>query len=86
MLRLKKIFYFVLGMLVVPAVLGKVVAGVVGADVFDGINFFGLVYFLVYLLFALLYRGKVKEMVPNRYVFYGGLYLPFIGLFVWLYL
>lgn len=73
-------------MVIIPVVLGEGMSFVMNCDVFDGINFFGLVYFLVYLLFALLYRGKVREMVPNRYVFYGGLYLPFIGLFVWLYL
>lgn len=85
MKRLKKILYFVLGMVIVPVILGKNLSWIVGCEDYKGINFFGLSFFLIYVIFPFIYRGKAREKFPNRYTFYGLLYLPFVILFVILY-
>lgn len=86
MKKLKKVFLFVLGGVLIPFILGKILSLVVGCEDYQGINFFGLVFFLIYFIFPVLYRGKVREKIPNRYLFYVLLYLPFVALFVWIYL
>lgn len=86
MKRLKKVFLFILGIVIIPVILGKFLSLIVGCEDYQGINFFGLVFFLIYVIFPFLYRGKVKEEIPNKYLFYVLLYLPFVVLFVWMYL
>lgn len=84
--RLKKIFYFLLGGIVIPVVLGRLLSLLLKCEEYEGVNFFGVVYFFIYLIFPVLYGEKVKRLFPNKYVFYGVVYLPFIMLFVWLYM
>ena len=56
-----------------------------GYDDYKYVDFWGCDYILVYFIFPFLYRGKVKEKIPNKYLFYLLLYLPFALLFVWIY-
>ena len=82
MTMLKKIVYFILGLIIVPFGVGLPFL-FLGSDVYeDAIEFFGGVYLIIYLLFPLLYRKKLQKFIPNRYVFYGVLYIPFIILFL----
>jgi len=86
MQRLKKVFLFILGIVFIPVILGKFLSWIVRCEDYRGINFFELVFFLIYVIFPFLYRGKVKEKIPNKYLFYLLLYLPFVVFFVWMYL
>ena len=78
MLNLKKICYFIIGLVFIPLVFSAICAFITTSDYEDNIDFFGGMYLIVYLLFPLLYRGKLKNIFINKYVFYGLLYLPFI--------
>lgn len=84
--RLKKIAYFVGGLFVIPLVLGRLLAVLLNCDDYVGIHFFGLAYFIIYLIFPLFYNSKIGQYFHNRYAIYSILYLPFILLFVWLYM
>ena len=87
MQRLKKAFLFILGLMVVPRFLSAVIMRVLNREELDLLSgFFAIIYLLAYFSFPFLYRGKVKEKITNRYLFYGILYLPFIVLFVLIYL
>ncbi len=82
MAMLKKIAFFILGLIVVPLGVGLPFL-FLGSDIYeDAIEFFGGVYLIIYLLVPLLYRKKLQEFISNRYVFYGVLYIPFIVLFL----
>lgn len=78
MLNLKEICSFIAGLIVVPFVFSLIFAFLTTSDYEDSIDFFWGMYLIVYLLFPLLYRGKLKNIIINKYVFYGLLYLPFI--------
>lgn len=78
MLNFKKICYFITGLVFIPLVFSAICAFITTSDYEDNIDFFGGMYLIVYLLFPLLYRGKLKNIIINKYVFYGLLYLPFI--------
>ncbi len=85
--RLKKILYFTIGEIIFPFLGGVFNAVIFGNGAFEYFyKYFLLVYIVCYFLFAALYRGKVAAKFPNRYIFYGILYLPFEILGVWLYL
>ncbi|MCM1324716.1 MAG: hypothetical protein NC218_11395 [Acetobacter sp.] len=78
MKRFKKILYFVLGDIVVPFVLGAVNALIWGNEAFDYFyKYFLFVYFVCYLLFPVLYRKNMPKRFPNKYAFYGVMYLVF---------
>ncbi|MBR4105757.1 MAG: hypothetical protein IKK52_00460 [Alphaproteobacteria bacterium] len=83
MLRFKKIVYFVLGLLVVPLLLGGVFALLNTTDYNTAYNFFGGTYLINYLLFPLCYKSKIKQKITNKYIAYLLLYLPFIALFLY---
>ena len=82
MAMLKKIAYFILGLFVVPLAVGLPFLSFGARTYEDSIGFFGGVYLIIYLLFPLLYRKKLQKFIPNKYVFYGVLYIPFIILFL----
>ena len=85
MQRLKKAFLFILGLYIVPVFLGDVCAFIFGYSYFkDFAGYFVVVYFLVYFIFPFLYRGKIREKIPNRYLFYAMLYLLFSVLLVFI--
>jgi len=78
MKRLQKAFLFVLGLCLVPLLVGNVSALVFGDDyrqVFSG--YFLLVYLLVYFSFPLSYRRDVPKYFPNKYMFYAVQYFIF---------
>lgn len=78
MRRFKKIFYFILGSIVVPFVLGALNAFLWGKETFEYFyKYFSLVYLICYLLFPALYRKNMPERFPNKYAFYGVMYLVF---------
>ena len=86
MRQLKKIFYFISGGYLVPVCLGMAHIPFFGAEnakLFYG--YFLFVFLLCYCLFPLFYRGKVAERFPNRYAFYGVMYLAFEILGIGLY-
>ena len=82
MLNLKKIGYFIIGLIVIPFIFSVIFAFGTNSDYEDSIDFFGGMYLICYLLFPLLYRGKLQNITQNKYVFYGLLYLPFIFLYL----
>ena len=84
MQQLKKIFKFVLGLFIIPVIISLPFL-FLGIDYYEyAIGFFGLAYFVIYLIFPLLYRNKIQKIVPNKYIFYTILYIPFFILFgVW---
>lgn len=87
MQRLKKVFYFILGLYVVPELLSAILTTVLKIEnhrFFAG--YLAIIYLLVYFIFPVLYRGKIRENIPNKYLFYTLLYLPFAALFVLIYL
>lgn len=81
-MNFKKIGYFVLGLIVVPICVGLPFLCFDTNTYEDSINFFGGIYLLIYLLFPLLYRQNVQKILPNKYIFYILLYLPFFILFL----
>jgi len=87
MQRLKKAFLFILGLMVVPRFLSAVIMQALNREELDLLSgFFAIIYLLAYFSFPFLYRGRIKEKITNRYLFYGVIYLPFIVLFVLIYL
>ncbi len=87
MQRLKKAFLFILGLMVVPRFLSAVIMQALNREELDLLSgFFAIIYLLACFSFPFLYRGRIKEKITNRYLFYGVIYLPFIVLFVLIYL
>jgi hypothetical protein len=82
--RVKKAFFFLLGLNVVPYFLGALMAKITGVDdfgVFAG--FFLLVYLGIYFSFPHIYTAKMQKRFPNKYLMYAVLYA---GIFVVVYL
>ena len=73
MIRLKKIFYFILGWLCVPVILSFSTLLIWNFE--RGISFWSLVYLVAYILFPILYKNNISQWFPNKFVFYGILYL-----------
>ena len=71
--KVRKIFYFILGWFCVPVVLSLFTLFVL--DFNKGISFWGLVYLISYILFPLLYKNNISKKFPNKYVFYGVMYI-----------
>ena len=87
MQRLKKAFLFILGLMVVPHFLSAVIMHMLNREDLDLLSgFFAIIYLIAYFSFPFLYRGKIREKISNRYLFYAMLYLPFVVLFALLYL
>lgn len=82
MQKFKKIFYFTLGGIVIPPFLAMISAVIFHLEsIRNSSAYFGLTYFIIYLLFPLLYTPKRQERYPNRYAFYALLYIPFVLLY-----
>lgn len=83
MIKLKKILYFIAGSIVIPFILAAFFTLVFGVNAFQRLSsFFGTVFLISYLLFPVLYKKDMPKRFPNRYVFYGVLYLGLSLLFV----
>lgn len=78
MQRLKKVLYFILGQIMIPLVCGAINALIFGHDCFKYFHmYFSVVYIICYLLFPILYCGKIIKWFSNKYVFYIIMYLIF---------
>ena len=76
--KLKKAFYFMLGLSVVPFLLSIPYAYILQADNLKEFKAYWLIaYFIIYLIFPLLYKEDIQKHVPNRYAFYGIIYAVF---------
>ncbi len=76
--RLKRILYFTLGEIVIPLLMGAANALIFGNEAFEIFyGYFLLVYLLCYFLFPMFYRGEMVKRFPNRYAFWGVMYLGF---------
>ena len=85
--KIKKAFLFILGLMVVPLFLSAVIMQALNREELDLLSgFFAIIYLIAYFSFPFLYRGKVKEKITNKYLFYGVIYLPFIVLFILIHL
>ncbi len=88
MQKLKKIFYFMLGLNVVPFLLSIPYAYILQADNLKEFwAYWFIAYFIIYLIFPLLYKENIQKHVPNRYAFYGIIYIVFfiLGLAIFAY-
>lgn len=82
MQKLKKIIYFILGLLTIPYLIGLPLSVILQIDMDAIVDYFGGVYLIVYVLFPLIYRQRIREYFPNKYLFFILLYLPFLILFL----
>lgn len=88
MQKLKKAFYFMLGLNVVPFLLSIPYAYILQADNLKEFwAYWFIAYFIIYLIFPLLYKENIQKHVPNRYAFYGIIYIVFfiLGLAIFAY-
>ncbi len=88
MQKLKKVFYFILGLSMVPFLLSLPYAYILRADNLKEFKAYWFIsYLLIYLIFPLLYQKNIKKRLPNKYAFYGILYLVFfiLGLMLFFY-
>lgn len=84
MTYLKKVVYFTVGVLLVPFILGLITLWLVGSEDYE--TFYGFwcgVYLLIYIFFPFVYRGKIAQKIPNKYVMYAILYSVMGILFLW---
>lgn len=73
---IKKIIYFTTGILIVPFTLGIVTSWLLNSDDYERyVGFWGSVYILIYILFPVIYRGKVSEKISNKYIMFLIFYL-----------
>ncbi|MCM1324859.1 MAG: hypothetical protein NC218_12155 [Acetobacter sp.] len=88
MQKLKEVFYFILGGSIVPFLLSFPYAYILRADNLKEFKAYWFIsYLLIYLFFPLLYQKNIKKRFPNKYTFYGILYLTFfiLGLILFFY-
>ena len=73
---IKKIVYFTTGILMIPFTLGLITSWALKSDDYERyVGFWGSVYILIYILFPVIYRGKVAEKVSNKYIMFLVFYL-----------
>ena len=71
---MKKIIFFIIGFFVVPMIMGSITAFVFTPQDYElYVGFWGSVYLLIYILFPLLYREKIKQKM-NKMAFYALIY------------
>lgn len=78
MQKLKKAFYFLLGFLFIPEILSELTALIL--NLYNSrllVGYYALVFLIIYFAFPFLYRKDIPKHFPNRYAFYGILYLIF---------
>jgi len=78
MQKYKKALFFVLGFLFIPEILSKLTALALGLyDDWLLTGYFAFVFLIIYFTFPILYCKDVPKRFPNKYAFYGLLYLIF---------
>ncbi len=71
---MKKIIFFIIGFFVVPMMMGGITAFIFTPQDYElFVGFWGSVYLLVYILFPLLYRPKIKQKM-GKMAFYTLIY------------
>ncbi len=71
---MKKIFLFIIGFFLIPTILGSATAYLYNMENYETyVGYWGSIYLLVYILFPLIYRNKIKHKI-NKYTFYVLLY------------
>lgn len=76
MINIKKIVYFTIGFLSVSFILGITTAILLKTEEYDLFaEVWGIIYLVIYLLFPIIYRGRIAEKVPNKYIIFVLLYL-----------
>ena len=89
MQTLKKALYFLLGFWFIPEILSELTSLILSVD--DSrllVGYYALVFLIIYIAFPILYRKDVPKRFPNKYTFYGVLYLIFwiLGIILALYI
>lgn len=87
--NLKKVFYFILGLSIVPFLFSFPYAYIFRADNLTEFKAYWFIsYLLIYLIFPPLYQKNIKKRFPNKYTFYGILYLIFfiLGMILFFYI
>ena len=73
---IKKIVYFTTGILMIPFTLGLITSWALKSEDYERyVGFWGSVYILIYILFPVIYRGKVAEKISNKYIMFLVFYL-----------
>ena len=63
---MKKIMFFIIGFFIVPMIMGGITAFVFNPQDYElYAGFWGSVYLLIYIIFPLLYRPKIKQKMSN---------------------
>lgn len=71
---MKKIFLFIIGFFLVPAILGFATAYLFNMENYETyVGFWESVYLLIYVIFPFIFRGKIKQSV-NKYIVYTIIY------------
>lgn len=71
---MKKIFLFIIGFFLIPTILGSATAYLHNMENYETyVGYWGSIYLLIYILFPLIYRDKIKQKI-NKYAFYVLLY------------
>ena len=73
MKKFRTLFYFILGWLSIPTILSLTTLFVL--DLKKGMTFWNIIYLINYIIFPLLYRNNIPQKFPNKYLFYGIIYL-----------
>ena len=83
MINIKKIVYFTIGFLSVSFIFGLITAMLLKTEEYElFVEVWGIIYLLIYLLFPMIYHGKIAEKIPNKYVMFAIFYLiVFINFF-----
>lgn len=80
---MKKIIFFIIGFFIVPMIMGGITAFVFNPQDYElYAGFWGSVYLLIYIIFPLLYRPKIKQKMskPAFYVLIYAVLFILIGL------
>ena len=71
---MKKILLFIIGFFLIPTLLGSATAYLFNPENYETyVGFWGSIYLLIYIVFPLIYRDKIKQKI-NKYTFYALLY------------
>ncbi len=84
---MKKIIFFIIGFFLIPTALSSATAYLFAPENYETyIGFWGSIYLAVYILFPLIYSGKIKQFT-NKYIFYALIYalLFFVFCLLWVY-
>ena len=73
MQSVKKVIFFILGYFFIPIVMAMLTS--FALEIKEGRSFWGIIFLIAYMLFPLIYRGNISKKFPNKYIFYGVIYI-----------